>query len=235
MTKSMKNRRRHGFSLVEVIVATALLSLVGMIIAVSVHTFNRSYSKAQKVSQWLERNQALDRIAENTLRSAIPFTWPNTDTGEDEIVFEGEENELWLTAQNRSYGKQGAFRFVRIYQEDDQLLCDYSTTPLLPWLELEDQEYETELITDGVMQISFLYGDYEDNELKWYENWDEEEHDGFPLAIQLTVEWQDGTKERWLRRTAGTSTNTEYLTGTTPGGSTSSSGNSGGGSGGGRQ
>ena len=188
MTKSMKNRRRHGFSLVEVIVATALLSLVGMIIAVSVHTFNRSYSKAQKVSQWLERNQALDRIAENTLRSAIPFTWPNTDTGEDEIVFEGEENELWLTAQNRSYGKQGAFRFVRIYQEDDQLLCDYSTTPLLPWLELEDQEYETELITDGVMQISFLYGDYEDNELKWYENWDEEEHDGFPLAIQLTVE-----------------------------------------------
>ena len=66
-------------------------------------------------------------------------------------------------------------------------------------------------------EIGFVYAAYnEDNELEWYDFWDEEERgeNTFPLAIQLTVTWNDDTTERWLRRTAGTSTNTEYLSGT---------------------
>ncbi|MBO5763424.1 MAG: hypothetical protein J6R85_06085 [Lentisphaeria bacterium] len=210
--KSPKTEVRRNFSLIEVIVATALLSLVGMIIGVSIHTFHRSYDKAQKVAQWLERNQAIDRIAENALKSIVPFHWLNTETGETELVFQGDEEELWLTAMNRAYGDQGAFRFIRLYVEDEKLYCDYSKTPLLPWKELIDQKYETELITDGVAMVTFQYAEYdEDGMLTWLDLWDEEEKTGLPLAIQMTVEWTDGTKERWMRRTAGTSTNTEYL------------------------
>lgn len=207
-------RRRRDFTLIEMVVAAALLALTGMIAAVVVQTFARSYAKAQKAGGLLERNQALDRIAEDCLRSAVPFTWPDDDSGSDELVFDGGENELHLTALNRSHGGRGALRFVRIYQEDDRLLCDYSFTPFVPWKELDDQDYETELICGDVLQVTFSYAAYDDDdELKWYESWDPDEHDGLPTAIQMTVEWRDGTKERWLRRTAGASFNTEYLSG----------------------
>ena len=37
------------------------------------------------------------------------------------------------------------------------------------------------------------------------EEWDEEEHEAIPLAVQMTVTWKNGRKEQWLRRAAGTS------------------------------
>ena len=46
--------------------------------------------------------------------------------------------------------------------------------------------------------------------IEWTDTWVEDDHNGIPLAIQLTVEWLDGTKERWLRRTAGSSGNSTY-------------------------
>ena len=211
------NRCRHPFTLIEIVVATTLLALVGLIIGTSLNTFQRALTRTQRTADWLERNQAIDRLAETALKSAIPFKWPNVDEGEEQNVFQGEHEELWLTAMNRSYGSDGAFRFVRIYLENDELKVDYSTRPLLPWLSLESQHYETEVICGNVREISFAYAAYdEDNELVWYDFWDEEEQgeDTFPLAIQLTVTWNDDTTERWLRRTAGTSTNTEYLSGT---------------------
>ena len=54
----------------------------------------------------------------------------------------------------------------------------------------------------------------DDGEIEWEETWDTDEHDGLPLAIQMKIEWQDGTTQYWLRRQAGTSYNTELLPGT---------------------
>ena len=212
-----KIKSRHAFTLIEIVVATTLLGLVGLIIGTSLSTFQRALTRTQRIADWLDRNQAIDRLAETALRSAIPFKWPNTEEEEEQNVFLGESDELWLTAMNRSYGQEGAFRFVRIYLEENELRVDYSPYPLLPWLELGGQNYETELISPAVQEILFTYAAYnEDGDLTWYERWDEDEQgvDAFPLAIQLTIIWEDGTTERWLRRTAGTSTNTEYLSGT---------------------
>ena len=81
---------------------------------------------------------------------------------------------------------------------------------MLPWLELEAQKFKTEKLADGVQNIYFKYGaeGQSDNPVDWYDDWNEDELEGIPMAIQLTIEWKDGTKERWLRRTAGTSGNT---------------------------
>ena len=44
----------------------------------------------------------------------------------------------------------------------------------------------------------------------WREEWDREEYDFIPLAVQMTVEWKDGTTEQWLRRTAASGSNSVY-------------------------
>lgn len=211
----IRTKRAKHFTLLEVVVATSLLTMVGLLIAMSVATFHRSWSQGRKVAQRLERNIAIDRIAETVLRSMVDFRWLNEEEGSEELVFLGEADELWVTAMNRSYGGKSAFRFVRIYMESGDLLCDYSDSPFLPWVELKDQIYTTEKIATGVSALTFRYAtENEDGELEWEEEWDlEEDHDSLPLAVQMTIEWMDGSKQRWTRRQAGTSYNTELLPG----------------------
>ena len=210
-----RTKRIRAFTLLEVVVATSLLALVGMLIAMSVSSFQRSWEHGRRIASRLERNLAIDRIAETVIRSMVDFRWPNKEEGSDDLVFLGEADELWVTALNRSYGGKSAFRFARLYLEGDELLCDYSDTPFLPWVELKDQLYSTEKIASGVSAITFRYAtENDDGELEWEETWDTDEHDGLPLAVQMKIEWQDGTTQYWLRRQAGTSYNTELLPGT---------------------
>lgn len=213
-TRALRQLRRRrgsrGFSLLEMMAAMAIFSLVGLIIGTSLAAFTRSWRQAQKVGSELERNQAIDRVAETLFRGAVPFLWPDTDRGEDRYVFQGETDELYLTALGRTRSGADAFRFVRLYREGEELLCDWSTEPLLPWEDLTAQKYKTEKIASGVQEIYFKYAaeGQSDEAVDWYDDWDDEEQEGIPLAIQLTIEWRDGTRERWLRRTAGTSGNT---------------------------
>lgn len=205
-----RRRGSRGFSLLEMMAAMAIFSLVGLIVGTSLAAFTRSWRQAQKVGSELERNQAIDRLVETLFRGAVPFLWPDTDRGEDRYVFQGESDELYIAALGRTRSGADAFRFARIYREDDALMCDWSTEPLLPWEDLTSQKYKTEKIADGVQEIYFKYAaeGQSDEAVDWYDDWDDEELEGIPLAIQLTIEWRDGSRERWLRRTAGTSGNT---------------------------
>lgn len=203
-------RRQAGFTLLEVIVATGILALLGLLIGMSVNTFHRSYMQAQKVGNELQRNQVIDRLVDSYFVNAIPFEWDDENL-ETHYVFSGLPDELYLTSIRRAYAKDAsAIWFIRLYCEDGTLKCDYSAFPLLPWIDLEDQNFTTEVIATGVNSISFLYAEKKDDEIEWLEEWVEEDHDGIPLAIQITVEWTDGTKERWLRRTAGASSNSTF-------------------------
>ena len=227
--------REAGFSLLEMMAATAILAMVGLIIGVSLSAFVRSWGHAEAAGKLLERNQTIDRIAETLLRGAVPFEWQDRDTLEHRYVFQGEVDELYLTALSRSYGGADALRFARLYRDGDRLLCDWSTTPLLPWRDLIEQKYDTEEIASGVSKIHFRYAYEDDNgDIAWDEVWDEDEREGIPLAIQLTIDWTDGSSERWLRRTAGTSGNTALTVPSASISTTAFAGGGGGGGGGGR-
>ncbi len=194
----------------EMITAVAILAVVGLLIGSSIHIFYKSYSNAQRIGTELKRNQAIDRIADNYFANAVPFTWQNENL-ESKYVFMGDVNELYLTALRRTYGDTGsALWFLRLYRDGEQLKCDYSPTPILPWKDLPVHKFRTEIISDGVREISFKYAESRDSKIEWEEVWNEDDHNGIPLAIQMTVEWTDGTIERWLRRTAGSSGNSTY-------------------------
>ena len=61
--------------------------------------------------------------------------------------------------------------------------------------------------------MSFQYaevGETEDAEIEWLDEWDEDEHAAIPLAIRMTLEWKDGRREYWLRRTGGSSLHSTF-------------------------
>jgi len=189
-------------------IAMGLLVVVALIVGTASATFYNGYRRSVKITERLKAYQAIDRVMDGNIRNLIPFKWHDEDTNESRYVFEGEPDTLHFTALRRTYGNdRGAFLFIRLKVEDDELVAEYSSYPRLPWLEEGKQEYNREVLAKNVRSVRFLYFDMVDDEIETEETWDEDDHDNLPLAIQMTVEWADGTSEQWLRRTAGSSSN----------------------------
>lgn len=204
--------KKSLFTLVELIAAMAVLALIGSASAAALAGFQRSHNKVAMLSERLERNRKLDKVAE-LMGNTIPFFWKDeTDDDQEHLVFDGMEDELYFTAMRlpNNEGK-GAFIFVRLYVNDDNALaCDYKDTPLLPWLESEEQSnIKTVILAENVASLTFTYADYDDeDEIEWLEVWDQDDDeylDRLPAAVGFTVEFENGEKLSYLRRTAGLS------------------------------
>jgi type II secretory pathway pseudopilin PulG len=204
--------KKRIFTLVELIAAMAVLALIGSAAAAALAGFQRSHDKVATLSARLERNRKLDKVAE-LMGNMVPFFWKDeTDDNQEHLVFEGLENELWFSSM-RLPGSQGrgAFIFVRLYINDDNALaCDYKDTPLLPWLEQDEQSnIKTVILAENVENLTFTYADYdEDGEIEWLEVWDQDDdeyEDRLPAAVGFTIEFEDGERLSYLRRTAGLS------------------------------
>ena len=204
--------KKSLFTLVELIAAMAVLALIGSASAAALAGFQRSHNKVAMLSERLERNRKLDKVAE-LMGNTIPFFWKDeTDDDQEHLVFDGMEDELYFTAMRlpNNEGK-GAFIFVRLYLNDDNALaCDYKDTPLLPWLESEEQSnIKTVILAENVASLTFTYADYDDeDEIEWLEVWDQDDDeylDRLPAAVGFTVEFENGEKLSYLRRTAGLS------------------------------
>lgn len=189
-------------------IAMGLLVVVALIVGTASATFYNGYRRSVKTTERLKAYQSIDRVMDGNVRNLIPFKWVDEDTNESRFVFEGEADSLHFTSLRRTYGNdRGAFLFVRLKVENDELVAEYSSYPRLPWLEEGKQEYNREVLAKNVRSVRFLYYDMVDNEIETEETWEDDDHDNLPLAIQMTVEWADGSSEQWLRRTAGSSSN----------------------------
>ena len=206
--------RRRYFTLMELVAAAGIMLSVAGIIAFASRSFFRALASAERVSAQLQIYLNIDQVMDGCFRNMIPFNWETTDVNDDTfLVFDGLEDSIHFTTLRRSYDDIGGnLFFVRVYVEDDELIAEYSKFPRLPWYD-DDEDvmpYDREVLATNVDEISFLYAGAEDSTIVWLDEWDREEYDFIPLAVQMTVKWKDGTEECWLRRTAASGGNSVY-------------------------
>ena len=213
---SKSRARRSNFTLMELVAAAGIMLAVAGIIAFASRSFYRALASAERVSAQLQVYLNIDQVMDGCFRNMIPFNWETTDVNDDTFqVFMGEPDWIHFTTLRRSYDDAGGnLFFVRVYVDDrtDELVAEYSKFPRLPWYD-DDEDimpYDREVLATNVDRISFLYAGAEDSTIIWLDEWDREEYDFIPLAVQMTVEWKDGTEERWLRRTAASGGNSVY-------------------------
>ena len=203
---------KHKFTLIEMVVAMAVMVVVAMIIGTASATFYNAYMRSVRTVEHLETCIKIDRIFDSLVRNAVPFKW-NDEENASRFVFEGNADSLLFTALRRTYGKDsGGLIFVRLLVEDEELIAEYSASPILPWAEEQDDRgIEREVLAKNISAITFQYAEFDDEEgIEWLETWEEDDHEAIPLAIRMTVEWTDGRKEYWLRRTAGNSKESSF-------------------------
>ncbi|MDD3119544.1 MAG: prepilin-type N-terminal cleavage/methylation domain-containing protein [Victivallales bacterium] len=207
-------RRRTSFTLIELVVATAVFMLVAATAVMALYAGQSTWRRIRQHHRRLNEYIALDRIADTVVRNTVPFKWQNESLA-DKVVFTGDADFLLLTALRAGH-ENGAFLFLKLYynENDKTVVAEYRNAPLLPWLETKNSTPDTrtyprhtEVVASQVASLKFLYLIIDDNELQNLEDWDEESTDNgnLPVAIQITVTWEDGTVKSWLRRVGGTS------------------------------
>jgi prepilin-type N-terminal cleavage/methylation domain-containing protein len=210
--------RRRAFTLLEIIVAVAVFSLTLTVLYSFGSQTTKSWGKIRRSQHQFGELMALDRTFDNMLTNAIPFLWPAPDknvAGQETLVFAGRSDSLLLATLHRvSQEKtEGAIRFVHLSVQDGELLARYAPRPFWDWDEVSDLG-TVSVLAKGVDHVFFQYADFSPDpsdewgqRLEWTTEWDTDEdnpREEIPLAIMVTVVWQDGRTESWLRRTAGT-------------------------------
>jgi len=198
---------KRSFTLLEVVLATALFAVVVTFTAMTVASVVRSWTGITEHSTRLEAMRKVDMLADTSFRNAIPFKWAD-DNNKERQIFVGDKSTATMACICRVGDPlQGGLRFVRIYlEEDGSLVAEYRPEPILFWKMDQQGEMRREVISVDVQSVSFLYADLENDELVWKDDWEDDvdnPNPNIPLAIQMEIEWKDGSSERWLRRTAG--------------------------------
>jgi hypothetical protein len=187
------------------VLAVGIFLAVICVVSSGLFAVRQTWEKVKKHNGSLERLQRVDRVIDSAFRNVIPFKW-HDENNKSRQIFLGRSNSLQMAYQHR-IGKisDGGIRYIAFEVRDEKLLALYRKTPIIPWLN-EGAELTQEILAENVAGISFQYADKENDEITWLNNWDEE-NPNIPLAIQITIEWNDGRKESWLRRTAGSGLN----------------------------
>ena len=188
------------FTLLEVIVAVSIMLLVFIAAGTSLFSVQRTWMKVQQKNLQLKTLISIDKIVNANFPNIVPFDWKDDDLTK-KSTFLGDHDRISFAALHRvNVIKDGGIRFISIFQDDDKLVVGYRDTPQLYWDELPMTE---EVIADGIESVEFQYADVDrDRNLIWEDDWDEDERKNIPMAVMMTITWQDGKEECWLRRTA---------------------------------
>ncbi len=222
--------RRRVFTLLELIIAVTVF----MMVSVALFTFSSQVSDTWS-RLTVERNRfnellAMDRAIDGILTNAIPFMWKQVDNGiSSEVPFMVAESDYLRIATLHPLNdtQEGAIRFVEFVLEQGELKAVYTDRPFAFWDEIDEDRRTTTILSTEVASLEFEYADWSSDisidwseRLFWRTEWQEEtETDStsearsdIPLAIRMTVTWEDGRQECWLRRTMGNSYRERYGT-----------------------
>ena len=205
--------RKHAFTLMEIIIAISIF----LIVALTLYSYSRETSNSWR-RIIAERNRfsellALDRSLNSVLDHMIPFTWPDQDGVKTPFLIARRDYLRCAYLHRLNDEVEGALRFAEFVLENDNLYLVYSDRAFLDWEEVGDRK-KTALLAEKIESVQFLYADWSDDDsldwgrrLLWLDEWEnvESERMDVPLAVKLTINWQDGRTETWLRRSMGSS------------------------------
>jgi len=190
----MTNHHKSGFTLVEVILALALTTLLLGLLSSGVFIVAGDWNRnADVLDESLDEALAVLQI-ERALHGAFPHSYTNTETLSRQLFFSGESDYLGWVSTVSPQRKPGLTAWELFNVEDEgvylTLVPAFSDDP-----SLRLQEAEPMLIfPDYQIEFSYLYEELDENRL-WSEEWEAEELLSLPLAVYVRLEPYDEDEE----------------------------------------
>lgn len=190
----MTNHYKSGFTLVEVILALALTTLLLGLLSSGVFIVAGDWNRnADVLDESLDEALAVLQI-ERALHGAFPHSYTNTETLSRQLFFSGESDYLGWVSTVSPQRTPGLTAWELFNVEDEgvylTLVPAFSDDP-----SLRLQEAKPMLIfPDYQIEFNYLYEELGENRL-WSEEWEAEELLSLPLAVYVRLEPYDEDEE----------------------------------------
>ena len=190
----MTNHHKSGFTLVEVILALALTTLLLGLLSSGVFIVAGDWNRnADVLDESLDEALAVLQI-ERALHGAFPHSYTNTETLSRQLFFSGQSDYLGWVSTVSPQRTPGLTAWELFNVEDEgvylTLVPAFSDDP-----SLRLQEAKPMLIfPDYQIEFSYLYEELDENRL-WSEEWEAEELLSLPLAVYVRLEPYDEDEE----------------------------------------
>ncbi len=204
---------RNRFTLVEMVVAMAVLSVVVALLAAAGNQVFNSWRRITAEQARFTELLTLDRTVDAMFRNVVPFSWRNVREGAGGKVmpaFVGETDRVrFVYRHNLNNTDDGALRFAGLFVENGELKAVYQERPFIDWEGAPSPNRQESVLARDVASISLQYANWDmtNSKITWTDHWDATDdatpRRDVPLALFLRVKWQDGREETWLRRTPG--------------------------------
>lgn len=192
-------RPRRGFTLVELLVALTLASLVAMLAYGGLHVALRSWNSAELRQQEMERSYLTQALLRRLLESPQPFS-VRDDEDVQQVAFFGDEEQVIFAAHLPALDDSEQLYWVQLVQ-DKQITAKGLAWQLelryMPFLEMEELNWsllaeslasdgEREVLVEGLPSAwRFAYLELRnDGELDWQTQW--QQQPGLPVLLRLT-------------------------------------------------
>lgn len=171
-------REKPGFTLLELILALSILSMVALIIGSGFRLGIKAWEKGESEARETQRLRALSGLISQSLKSAYPYNMKIEE--EKVVVFEGDANSL-LFVTSFVETRDGGFKWVRYSYSDGSLVFTEGKLPDKNFLDkIEENE---EVIDSDIGEITFEY--LPSFEEEWQESWDLGEV--IPVAVRVKI------------------------------------------------
>ncbi len=178
---------RRGFTLLEVMISIALISMLVVIIAGAMRLAQRSIEKGELRSDYLERFKVSFLVMDAQIQSAIPLVRADDEAGR--LFFEGSGDAVKFAS---NYSLTGGYRgYVTVSYQVRQNPEGRSA------LYVEENNIGVENVRemrllDGMDEIRFEYfrreNDADETPGEWVETWTDELL--FPRKIRIHLAWR---------------------------------------------
>jgi len=189
----------RGFTLVELIIALTVLSLLSLSLYGTVSIGARSAAIGERKSEQARRFRIATDLIVRQLRSAAPMHVVGEDEEEAQPYFIGESERMsFVTAVPQSPNSSG-LAVVDYWYDDGALMM--SEIPYFAAFagdmfdsSLDHLVYETTLLYD-IRSVRFEYRRSDFDTSNWADDWDAADEEALPAAVAITLEpdGPDGT------------------------------------------
>jgi len=200
--KRFQPNTQQGFTLIEIIVVFTLLGMIMVLVFSGIDSGRNAVAKGEKKITAINEIRVVHNLLRKQLARMMPMGFAEDDDGQL-VVFEGSESSVVYVSPMPGYLGNGGphIQKIEVVPGNNGLELHFSHTLLSNNTDEEEElDFASEepiILLENMQSASFSFIGLDEEGLPtdWESEW--ELASVLPLMIQLDIEMERGSRERW--------------------------------------